>query len=64
MNKTQDNAPAQFELTLAGGKTRTFKTGYDMWQWAIQNNSKMEFPDDNRAVPSLSDWFSKRGKKV
>jgi hypothetical protein len=64
MNKVQDNAPVNFELTLANGKTRAFKSGYDMWQWAVQNNQKMEFADDNKPVLSLSDWFNKRGKKV
>lgn len=63
MSKNIDNMPARFELTLANGKTRAFKTGYDMWQWAVQNNQKMEFPDDNKTISSLSDWFSKRGKK-
>lgn len=60
----KNDGPDSYELKLANGKIRSFKTGYDMWRWAIQNNPKMEFPDDNKPVPSLSDWFSKRGKKV
>ena len=60
----KNDGPDRFELKLTNGKTRSFNTGYDMWQWAAQSNPKMEFPDDNKPVPSLSDWFSKRGKKV
>lgn len=60
--KVVDNAPNRFELTI-GGKTRSFKTGYDMWQWAAQTNPKMEFPKDNAPIPSLSEWFEKRKNK-
>lgn len=60
--KVVDNAPNSFELTIRG-KTRSFKTGYDMWRWAIQNNPKMEFPKDDAAPPTLSEWFERRRPK-
>jgi hypothetical protein len=52
MNKNEDNTPNRFELTL-NGKTRSFKTGYDMWKWAVQTNTKLDFPKED-AAPSRS----------
>lgn len=56
------DGPDRFELKLANGKTRSFKTGVDMWRFAVQNNPKMEFPQDDKAVPTFSDWMEKRRK--
>lgn len=62
MKKQVDNSPHLFELKLANGKSRTFRTGQDMWTWAAQN-SKMEFPKDDVNPPTLSEWFEKRRAK-
>jgi hypothetical protein len=58
MSKNENDTPNRFELTI-NGKTRSFKTGYDMWKWAAQTNPKMEFPKDDADPPSLSEWFEK-----
>ena len=58
----KDEGPELFELKLANGKTRSFKTGYDMWKWASHSSPKMEFSSDERASVSLSDWFERRKK--
>jgi hypothetical protein len=59
----KNDGPDSCELKLANGKIRSFKTGYDMWRWAIQNNPKMEFPKDDAAPPTLSEWFERRRPK-
>lgn len=65
MSKKQNDGPDIFELKLANGKTRKFKTGYDMWRWASQGSAKMEFYDDSKdkKPPTLSEWFERRRPK-
>lgn len=53
------NESARLELVLANGKSHTFRSGGDMYQWAIQNQPKMDFKMDQ----SLSDWFGNRKTK-
>ena len=65
MSKQYNDAPDSFELTLANGKIRTFKSGYDMWKWAAQGNPKMEFYDEtkDKQPATLSEWFERRRPK-
>ena len=64
MSKKRNDGPDNFELKLANGKSRKFKTGYDMWRWASQG-TKMEFYDDSKdkQPPTLSEWFERRRPK-
>ena len=65
MSKRHDDGPECFELKLANGKVRKFSSGHEMWRWASQGNTKMEFYDDtkDKQPPTLSDWFERRRKK-
>ena len=52
-----------FEITL-NGKTKDFKTGYDMWKWANQQSkNKLEVNFDEKKGPFLSDFFERKRKK-
>jgi hypothetical protein len=37
--------PSKFELKLAGQPTKVFNSGYEMYNYAAQNNPKMEFEE-------------------
>lgn len=50
-----------FEMTIKG-KTKRFKSGYDMWKWALQN-TKLETKFDSKHGPFLCDWFENRRRK-
>ena len=37
--------PSLFELKLAGQPTKVFNSGYEMYNYAAQNNPRMEFEE-------------------
>lgn len=58
---TQTNdGPDKFEYKPANGKIRSFKTGHDMWRYAVQTNPKLETEYNERTGPFLCDWFDRR----
>ena len=57
-----DETPT-FELTM-NGKTKSFKSGYDMWVWANQQSrGKLEDKYDEKTGPFYCDWISKQKVK-
>jgi len=50
---------ADLELTI-NGRTKKFKSGYSMWQWANQQKKgKLETKFDEKNGPFLCDFFQK-----
>ena len=53
------NETPTFELTM-NGKTKSFKSGYDMWVWANQNcKGRLEDNFDEKTGPFYCDWIEK-----
>ena len=65
MSRKHNDGPSNFELKLTNGKVRKFKSGYEMWKWASQGSTKMEFYDDSKdkQPPTYSEWCDRRRKK-
>lgn len=58
MAKVQEEEP-RLELTI-NGKTKSFRSGYQMWQWANQQKrGKLETTFSEKDGPFLSDFFQK-----
>jgi hypothetical protein len=41
--------PSRFELKLAGQPTKVFNSGYELYNYAAQNNPRMEFEEKQHA---------------
>lgn len=65
MSRKSNDGITNFELKLANGKHRKFNSGYEMWQWASQGRTNMEFYNNSKEKqpPTLSEWFERRHKK-
>ena len=57
------NDEKTFELKLANGKSGVFKSGYEMWRFAVQNNPRMDVKFSEKNGPFLSDFFERLRKK-
>lgn len=57
-DRVSSGESSKFELVLANRKSRTFRSGSDMYDWACHNSPKMDFKFDR----TLSEWFESRRK--